>query len=142
MKGRTEVRLLQGAVAVACLVPLVAGSMGVLRGAAWLGADASVDLDSHFRYLSGIFLGVGIAFASCVPDIAHKGARLRLLAAFVVTGGLARALSAAQMGLPGPGHVFGLAMELIVVPLLTLWQARVAARYSAAGSSTAGAVGR
>jgi hypothetical protein len=44
----------------------------------------------------------------------------------VVAGGLARALSAAQYGWPGEGHRFGFVMELGVVPLLVLWQARVA----------------
>ena len=137
-----EKRLLQVAIALACLVPLAAGSMGVLRGAAWLAhGPVAPDLDSHFRYLSGIFLGVGIAFASCIPGIEDKGARLRMLAAFVVLGGLARALSALQLGLPGPGHLFGLIMELGVVPLLTLWQAAFARRYRT-GSSAAATVAR
>ncbi len=129
----TEKRLLQAVVALACLVPLLAGSMGVLRGAAWLsgGAATATDLDSHFRYISGIFLGVGIAFATCIPAIETKGARMRMLAAFVVLGGLARALSLIEVGVPGPGMIFGFVMELGVVPLLTLWQANLARRYFA-----------
>lgn len=113
--------------------------MGVLRGAAWLadGAPVATDLDSHFRYISGIFLGVGLAFVSCIPAIETKGARMRLLAAFVVLGGLARALSILAFGMPGPGMVFGFAMELGVVPLLTLWQARVARIYRAGLRSAA-----
>jgi len=141
MAPLSEKRLLQAVVALACLVPILAGSTGIVRGAAWL-ADAPVrtELDSHFRYLSGIFLGVGLAFVSCIRAIETKGTRLRMLAAFVVLGGLARAISAMQLGLPGPGHIFGLAMELGVVPLLTLWQLRLARRYGA-GSSAADTVG-
>jgi Domain of unknown function (DUF4345) len=137
-----EKRLLQAVVALACLVPVLAGSAGILHGAAWL-ADGPVraDLDSHFRYLSGIFFGVGLAFVSCIPAIETKRARLRMLAGFVVLGGLARALSALQLGLPGPGHSLGLAMELGVVPLLVVWQARVARRYGR-GSSVAATVDR
>jgi len=85
-----------------------------------------VDLDSHFRYLSGIFLGVGLAFCSCVPEIERKTGRFRLLAALVVLGGLGRAISAFAFGLPSLPHLLGLGMELLVVPLLVLWQARIA----------------
>lgn len=132
MSPSAERRLLQAAVALACLVPLSAGSAGVLRGAAFVyrGA-ATADLDSHFRYLSGIFLAVGIAFSTCLPAIERKGARFRMLGAFVVAGGLARLLSLAEVGAPSFGHRFGLVMELGVVPLLLLWQARVAQRYRA-----------
>jgi hypothetical protein len=52
----------------------------------------------------------------------------RTLAFIVVVGGLSRLLSLVQVGTPGPGHQFGLAMELGIVPLLALWQARVARR--------------
>ncbi|MDB5663069.1 MAG: hypothetical protein JWN59_1407 [Sphingomonas bacterium] len=128
---RTELRLLQLAVAIACLVPLLTGGESIVRGVAMLrGAPvpAPPDLDSHFRYLSGIFFALGIAFASCVPGIARKSGRFRLLGAMVVAGGLARALSWADVGMPSPGHRFGLVMELGVVPLLMLWQWRVARR--------------
>lgn len=130
MKPTIEKRLLQTVVAIACLVPLLAGSIGILGGAAWLEhGPVATDLDSHFRYISGIFLGVGIAFASCVPGIEDKGPRLRMLAGFVVLGGLARLLSLVETGIPGGGMQFGLVMELAVTPLLALWQASFAHRY-------------
>lgn len=122
-----ERRALQAVVAVACLVPILAGLDGVLRGPATFGlAAVPADLDSHYRYLSGIFLMLGLAFASTIPAIERNGPRFRLLGAMVVTGGLARALSWAAVGAPGLEHRLGLAMELAVVPLLMLWQARVA----------------
>lgn len=140
-----EKRVLQIVIGIACLVPLSAGSTGVLRGAAWLQHGAvATDLDSHFRYVSGIFLGVGFAFGSCIPSVECKGARLRMLVAFVVLGGLARLFSLAQVGLPGAGMQFGLAMELAVTPIIALWQAGFAKRYlaalRAAGSEAASVV--
>ncbi len=124
-----ERRLLQAVVTVACLVPILTGLDGVLRGAAMLKVAApSPDLDSHFRYLSGIFLMLGLAFASTIPTIERSGPRFRLLGAMVVMGGIARALSWAAVGAPSLGHRLGLGMELVVVPLLMLWQARVARR--------------
>lgn len=136
MTPTTERRLLQASIAIACLVPLLAGGAGVLTGPSEIrgGAGAPIDVDSHFRYLSGLLLGIGLAFLSCVPRIETHAARLRLLAAIVVIGGLGRALSLATQGLPGPEHQFALVMELGVVPLVTVWQARVARRMRMRGA--------
>lgn len=124
-----ERRLLQLAVALGCAVPLLAGGSGMIQGPEFLhgvAAPAPADLDSHFRYLSGLLLAVGIAFASCIRGIERKTARFRLLALLVFVGGLGRLFSYLSIGAPGGGHMFGLAMELVAVPLLALWQARVA----------------
>ncbi|KQM22945.1 hypothetical protein ASE73_01555 [Sphingomonas sp. Leaf24] len=129
MTPRGERTLLQVAVAIACFVPLSVATFSILRGAAWLQPAPAVDLDSHFRYLSGIFLVLGLAFASCIPAIEGKTGRFRLLGAMVVGGGLARLLSLLTIGAPSTGHVVGLGIELAVVPLLLLWQTRIAHRY-------------
>jgi hypothetical protein len=126
-----EKRLLQAIVAAACLVPLITGGWSILHGPGFLGHAPVIptDLDSHFRYLSGIFFAVGIAFASCIPAIETKGPRFRLLGALVIAGGLARIVSLVAVGVPSKGHLFAFAMELGVVPLLMLWQARFAKRW-------------
>ena len=132
MQLQLEQKLLQAAVAIACLVPLTAGAVGVVRGAEMIaGVDAPVptDLDSHFRYLSGLLLGIGLGLASCVARIEEKRGLFGALCGLVVLGGLARFASLLADGAPGAGHLFGLAMELVVVPLLLLWQRRVARRY-------------
>lgn len=124
-----ERRLLQIVVACACAVPILAGLDGVLRGPAMVGVhDASADLDSHFRYMSGIFLTLGFGFVSTIRHIERNGLRFRLLGAMVVVGGLARALSWITVGAPGGSQQLGLVMELGVVPLLMLWQARIASK--------------
>lgn len=113
--------------ATASLIPILTGLDGVVRGAAMFRIEPiAANLDSHYRYLSGIFLMLGLAFLSTVPSIERHGPRFRLLAAMVVTGGLARAFSWAMLGAPGIEHRLGLVMELAVVPLLAFWQARVA----------------
>jgi hypothetical protein len=130
VSAAAERRLLQLVVALACLVPLGIGTLGMIEGPAVLrGVDAAPpDLDSHFRYLSGLLLGIGLGFASCIPRIERRGRRFRLLAGIVVVGGVGRLLSLPAVGIPGEGHVFGLAMELVAVPLIMLWQARVERR--------------
>lgn len=130
MSPALDRRLLQIVVALACLVPLTIGGESILRGPGFLGHPPVVprDLDSHFRYISGIFFAVGIGFATCIPRIEARGERFQLLGALVICGGLSRLVSLASVGAPSKGHVFGLAMELGVVPLVMLWQRRVAKR--------------
>lgn len=129
-------RALQAVVAAATLVPLSVASLSLWRGPAWLGQTAPIatDLDSHFRYLSGIFLMLGFGFASCIPAIERKGSRLRLLGAMVIAGGLGRLWSLTQMGAPSTGHLVGLCIELGLVPVVLVWQAVLARRYGAIGT--------
>ncbi|HEX8486728.1 DUF4345 domain-containing protein [Sphingomonas sp.] len=126
-----EKRVLQGLVAIACLLPFIVGGQGIAYGPAPFGhlADVPRDLDSHFRYISGIFFATGIGFASCISRIEAKGARFRLLGGLIVVGGLARGMSLLAVGIPSRGHVLGLGMETIVVPLLMLWQWRLARKW-------------
>ena len=124
MTGSIEKRLLQAVIAVACLLPLIVGGQGVLHGPAPFGhlADVPRDLDSHFRYISGIFFATGLGFVSCIPNIERKGPRFRLLGGLIFVGGVSRLISLIAVGVPSQGHVLGLGMETIVVPLLMLWQ--------------------
>ncbi|MEQ9330933.1 DUF4345 domain-containing protein [Thalassobaculum sp.] len=126
----TERRALQAAVAVLALVPIGAGAAGVLLGPGFVAAGLPVpaDLDSHFRYLSGIFLALGLAFWSTVPAIERRTGTFRLLGFLVVVGGLARLGSLLTVGVPHWPHLGGLALELLAVPALVVWQARVARR--------------
>lgn len=131
MIRQTERRLLQFCVATACLVPLLAGGAGVVEGPAATGGTgpSPPDLESHFRYLSGLLLGLGIAFAAAIPTIERRSELFAALSLLVVVGGLARLSSLATEDMPSNAHVLALSMELGVVPLLFLWQRRVARRY-------------
>lgn len=135
MQASVERRMLQGVVALASLVPIAAGGMGIISGAAGLngGHAVATDLESHFHYLSGLLLAIGIAFASCVPGIEARGARFDVLALLVIGGGLARLASMLIDGVPSTGHLAGLGMELVLVPLLVAWRTRVARRMAASG---------
>jgi hypothetical protein len=117
---------LQIAVAVCSLVPILAGGAGVLLGPALVANAGDRDLDSHFRYLSGLLLAIGLAYATGVPGIERKRVRFLLLGGIVFVGGLGRLWSLLSFGAPSPIMLGALAMELVVTPLLTLWQLRVA----------------
>ena len=133
MAPMLERRLLQLAIALGCVVPLAAGGSGMLVGPGMIGGVAQpvpADLDSHMRYLSGLLCAIGIGFLTCIPRIEEKGARVRLLGALVILGGLGRALSLFEIGLPGLAHRLALGMELGTVPVLMAWQWRIARRTS------------
>jgi hypothetical protein len=123
--GGLERRALQIAVAVGSLVPIGAGMIFGPRMID-IGVAGSPDLDSHFRYLSGLLLAVGLAFASTVPAIETHSARFRLLTAVVVAGGIGRLMSLVSIGTPSAAMVAALAMELLVTPALAVWQGRLA----------------
>lgn len=123
-----ERRLLQISVALAGLVPVAGGMAGVIWGPGVLGEPAHGPVDSHFRYLSGILAAIGLAYWSAIPDIEKEGTKFGLLTLIVVAGGFARAIGMLIAGPPGPLMSAALVMELVVTPLLYLWQSRVQLR--------------
>jgi hypothetical protein len=119
-------RVLQAAIAVAGLVPVGAGLAGVLLGPRFTGhVIAGAPLDSHFRYLSGLLLGIGLVFWAAIPTIERRGLLVRALTLIVFVGGLGRAISLLQVGAPDGGMRLALIMELVVAPLICLWQFKV-----------------
>lgn len=143
MDKHKQRRLLQLAVALACLVPLGAGVAGVVLGPAMIdpGLARNPDLDSHYRYLSGLLLGIGIGFAASIPVIERRSELFAALSLAVVAGGLARLSALAVYGLPGTLHVLALGMELVVVPLLFVWQRKVARGGSSRRQAASGGEG-
>lgn len=126
----TERRLLQITVALGSLVPIIAGAAGILSGPAMVDAGGNVSADSHFRYLSGLLFGIGVAFITTIPGIERQTGRFRMLAGIVVAGGIGRLISLLLCGAPDAAMLAALAMELVVTPVLALWQARVAGQFS------------
>jgi len=120
-------RALQVAVAIAGLVPVTAGAAGAFDPTLLQLAGSPQGL-SHAAYLSGLLLGIGLAFWSTIPAIDTKSGRFALLAAIVVLGGLARLFTAIRLGVWTPSVTWPLVMELGVTPALWLWQRRVSRR--------------
>jgi hypothetical protein len=113
---------LQVAVAVGGCVPIAAGGAGVFLGPEFLNTAANINPDSHFRYLSGLLLGIGLCFWSTIPQIQTEGTKFRLLAFIVFVGGCGRLFSIVAAGAPSSAMLAALAMELGVTPLLCFWQ--------------------
>lgn len=128
-KLERERRILQRVIAVGGLVPVTAGLYAIVFGAGLTGDRLGVSGDSHYRYLSGLLLGIGLLFWSTIPAIEEKTGRIQLLALIVICGGLGRLTGLLLTGLPSLSMVGALTMELLVTPLICLWQMRVARSY-------------
>lgn len=125
-----ERKLLQQSVAFVATIPVATGLYGVLFGQALTGDAVSISAESHFRFLSGLLLGIGLCFWSTLPTIETGTGRFRLLTLLVVIGGLGRLVGLGLTGLPSLFMVGGLIVELVVAPVLCLWQTRIANRYA------------
>ena len=133
LSRENERRLLQAVIALGGFVPVGAGLTGALLGGGMTGEAHGVNLDSHVRYLSGLLLGIGLAFWETIPQVERQGRRVRLLTAIVALGGLMRLIGILNVAIPGAPMLFGLAMELVVTPLICLWQLRIARRFDVLG---------
>lgn len=113
------------------LIALLTGAMDVIVGVAGqanigvgTAAVAPFDpvLDSQVRFLGAVWLGLGAIQLVCLGDLRRYGLILQLCFAIVVLGGIGRALSLAQAGLPEDGVAplfiaVALVIELVLVPL-------------------------
>ena len=125
-----ERKLLQQSVAIVATIPVATGLYGVLFGQALTGDAVSISAESHFRFMSGLLLGIGLCFWSTLPGIETKTGRFRLLTLLIVIGGLGRLMGLGLTGLPSLFMIGGLVVELVIAPVLCLWQTRVANLYA------------
>ena len=124
--GSYERRALQSAVAVLALIPISAGLSGIVfADLIQVAPDIQRDTASHFRYLSGLLLAIGLCYWKTVPRIEREGALFRTLTLIVFIGGLARFYSLALDGMPSFVMIGALLMELVVTPALALWRERI-----------------
>jgi hypothetical protein len=120
-----ERKLLQVAFALAGLVLIVFGLAGVFFGANFVDLSGNVEIDSYFRFLKGVLLGIGLIYWSSIPDIARHGERISLVTFILVLGAVPRLIAVIGHGVPTIGILVSLAGELIVAPLLWLWHQHV-----------------
>jgi hypothetical protein len=124
--------ILQIVVALGACVPVAAGAWGIWSGQDMLGGHpiTNIALDSHVRYLSGLLLGIGVAYWNMVPWIEDARATkyMRLLTLIIMIGGLGRLYAALLLEWPPLSMQLALVMELIVTPAVYLWQRHIAKR--------------
>ena len=121
-----ERKLLQATVAVAGFAGVVLGLTGVLFGTLYADLSGDAVLDSYVRFGKGVLLAIGLVYWSCIPRVELRGDRISLVTFILALGTLSRLFSAVGHAVPTLGIVANLITGLILVPLLWLWQRRVA----------------
>lgn len=78
-------------------------------------------MDSEDRFYATLFLGFGGALVWCSSDLQTRGGLFKALLLVFFLGGLARAVSAVQVGLPNLIFQILWALELLMPPVLWFW---------------------
>jgi hypothetical protein len=114
------------------LVPIATGIAGMVIGPAELrtfSPIATTDphhvLDSNYRYFSGLWLTLGLFLLATVRNIETQGPMFRFIWIAIFIGGVGRALSILQVGMPLTPFVGFTLLELIGAPVFIYWQSRV-----------------
>ncbi|MES2818281.1 MAG: DUF4345 domain-containing protein [Pseudomonadota bacterium] len=123
-------RMLQVATAILGAVPVITGIVGMFGLSDPLYASAGLPesplLDSNLRFLSAIWLGLGIAVFWLIPRIEQQTVLFRVLWGMIFLGGLGRLMSMFFAGLPPLPFVAFTVLEIVGAPLFIVWQAQVA----------------
>jgi hypothetical protein len=119
-------RGLQLTLAILSIIPMIVGTIGIVRGTSrWLPANLiTPEFDSHYRYIAGYYISLGILTLWMIPKIEKHRSLFRILCGSIFLGGIGRVVSILQVGAPGPMAIFFTAFELCF-PLFLFWQAKL-----------------
>jgi len=125
-------RSLQITSAILGAIPIVTGIVGMSGVSDPLYASASLPpstlLDSNLRFLSGVWLGLGLAMYWIIPRIEKQTILFRALWGMIFVGGIGRLISMLMLAPPPVPFMAFTALEIVGAPILILWQARVGRR--------------
>ncbi|MES2016600.1 MAG: DUF4345 domain-containing protein [Pseudomonadota bacterium] len=122
-------RPLQILTALLGAVPILTGIIGLfglsdpLYASAQLPANAL--LDSNLRFLSGVWLGVGLTAVWLIPRIETHTVLFRALWGMIFLGGVGRLLSMVYLGWPPVPFIGFAVLEIVGAPIFVIWQARL-----------------
>jgi len=121
-----ERRLLQIAIFLGGLVPILIGLAGVSLGVRFISLDDNPEMDGAVRFLSGVLLAVGVQYWISIPHIERHETQFSVLTFIIVFGALTRLTALFFGGVPNLGTVFISLVALVYVPMLWMWQRRLA----------------
>jgi len=108
-------------------VPIVSGLAGLLIGPTLIpGATSTpVSVDNNYRFIDAYWLAAGVGLWWSLFRLEERAIVTRAILVIAVVGGFGRLMSVLAVGWPTP--MFGIAMvlELVALPLVVWWHARV-----------------
>ena len=117
-------RRLRLVLAVAGMIPTATGIASMTRGTSIVRDAGPVppSVDSEHRYFAAFWTALGpVLWHTAVHPDQHR-ARIDAISATVFAGGVARLLSARQVGRPQPVYLGLAAAELVLPVAMTGWQ--------------------
>ena len=135
MRNSLGRRLFQVLVSILALNAILVSGLYLLmglKGISFTGVNLPFDpssdswssVDYLFRALSGTWLALGLMLAYLVPSIERQTVWFRFVCAGIFLMGLGRLLSVLSLGANSKPLV-AMALELILPPLLVLWQGKL-----------------
>ena len=113
---------------VLALIPIAAGLLSVVFGSDIIrdGGASNANVESELRFYAVFYVAFGVYLWWLAPRVAERGRELRWAAAVLFCGGLARAVGVFVDGWPEADYVMLMAVELVLPPVLVLWQRSLA----------------
>ncbi|MEM8856809.1 MAG: DUF4345 domain-containing protein [Chloroflexota bacterium] len=114
-------RTLQIILFVLSLIPLRTVVRGLIVGSSWGAVDDAflIDFESHYRYLSAVYISITLTLWWVIPNIEKHTVPLRIVAFAVFLGGVNRLISIFAVGIPSTEPIVWLILEL-VAPFILL----------------------
>ena len=108
-------------------VPVATGLLGIIAGPTGApgGAPAVASVDSEYRFVNVFWLAAGLILWWTLRKAAERALVTRVVLIIAASGGIARLISWAVVGPPHPVFIGTIVLELVVVPLVIWWHARV-----------------
>lgn len=121
-------------------VAVLSGLSGVILGPSLIpgGAPVSASVDSQYRFAFVFWLAAGAGLLWSLFRLHERKGVTRVMLALAFVGGFARLVSVIATGWPHPAFITTLALELVVIPLVIWWHARVVDDSERAASRTRG----
>lgn len=121
-------RLLQIVVAVLGVIPIGTGLAAFVLGPASMpgGQPVGPSIDNEYRFLAVFWFSFGVLIYWILPTIERRTRLVRFLGGFIFLGGVGRLISLVMFGAPHWSYLAAMALELVGIPLLVLWQAAIA----------------
>lgn len=108
-------------------IPIATGILGIVGGPekAPGGGPTTPSVDSEYRFVNVFWAAAGVVLWWTLRRPEERSTATRTVLGLAALGGFPRLLSVLRTGLPHPVFRATIALELVVVPVVMLWHARV-----------------